>query len=137
MFDRHHHHLHVAHVTESVTKNVNVTEKRAPTDESVRLLREMEAAAKAAIIGTIRVTDTPVECVIHSMYSQHGASRLFRVVYSLNGAKRTVDYERSDTGRLDADREEIIVGLRDALAKDIASVLVSATLDKALRAVFP
>ena len=36
---------------------VNVTEKRAPTDESVRLLKEMEEAARNKVIETIVVAD--------------------------------------------------------------------------------
>jgi hypothetical protein len=33
-----------------ITKNVTVAEKRAPTDESVRLLYEMEQAAEKKIL---------------------------------------------------------------------------------------
>jgi len=44
------------------SKTVNVTEKRAPTDESVRLLRDMEEAAKRNIIKRISVDTTYIKC---------------------------------------------------------------------------
>lgn len=34
-----------------ISVNANITEKRAPTDESVRLLREMEASAEKSVIA--------------------------------------------------------------------------------------
>jgi hypothetical protein len=48
MFDSYH--LHNRNVTEQVTKNVSVTEKRAPTDESVKILTEMEDAVRARFL---------------------------------------------------------------------------------------
>ena len=41
---------------------VTVTEKRAPTDESVRLLKEMEEKAREKIIDSFTVNDTHFEC---------------------------------------------------------------------------
>ena len=42
-------------------KNVNVTEHRAPTDESIRILNEMEEKARKNIIGRIRLTDNLIQ----------------------------------------------------------------------------
>ena len=47
--------------TEYVTRNVNVTEHRAPTDESVKLLREMEAKAEAEVIKAVAVGNQSFE----------------------------------------------------------------------------
>lgn len=101
------------------TRKVEVTEKRAPTDESVRLLREMEAAVTARIVDAVRVTGTPVECVVHKQEDFLNQRTSYRVVYAMNGRKRTVDYAHDcfDT----ADPAE---GLTRALSNDIASTLI-------------
>lgn len=52
-------------MTDKVELIVNVTEKRAPTDESVRLLKEMEQAAQAKISQSVRVENSPIDCVIY------------------------------------------------------------------------
>ncbi len=126
-------------VTERVTENVNVTEKRAPTDESVRLLREMESSAKKAIIDSTRVTDTPVEFVIHYERDCLNDSDKFRIVYSLKGRKRVVDYVHESWRNSDKreQRTAAATGLRDALANDIATMLVSAGLDAAMKPKYP
>ena len=51
--------------TEYVDRHVTVTEKRAPTDESVKLLREMEAKAEAEVVKAVSVSNSTFECVIH------------------------------------------------------------------------
>jgi hypothetical protein len=85
-------------VTERVTENVNVnvTEKRAPTDESVRLLREMEDRAQARIVATTRVQDMGIDCVIHKMLDIANCETKYAVIYSLNGKKHRVDHVSND-----------------------------------------
>lgn len=66
MFNTYHSHQHhTDYVTKEVTKNVNVTEKRAPTDESVKLLNEFKLKAETEIIKSIVINDNLVNgCVI-------------------------------------------------------------------------
>ena len=47
--------------TTYVDRDVTVTENRAPTDESVKLLREMEEKARASILDQIVVEDNIVK----------------------------------------------------------------------------
>lgn len=123
MFDAHH--LHVRNVTESVTKRVEVTEKRAPTDESVRLLREMEAEAQKRIVATTRVADMGIECVVHQMEDCLNYQTNFLIVYSLNGNKHRVnfDYEHRSESRFER-MDNVVNGLADALAKSMAANLL-------------
>lgn len=79
---------HDHHHTETKT----IVEKRAPTDESVKLLREMEAAALAKIIDATRVGDTTFECVVHAQKDVVSDSDMYRVIFSLNGKRMTVDH---------------------------------------------
>lgn len=50
-------HYHSKMVTREVTKQVNIKEFRAPTDESLRLLSEMEQKVKERFISSIEVVD--------------------------------------------------------------------------------
>lgn len=116
MFDRHHHYARL----ESLTTNVH--EHKAPTDESVRLLREMEATARAAVERAVRVENSPIDCVIHVTQDSMSDRTDWRCIYKLNGERRTVDYVHNRMG-LD-DPMAPVHGLVNALAKDIAARLV-------------
>lgn len=103
--------------------NVNVTEKRAPTDESVRLLKEMEKAAREKVLDTIVVADTSFECKIHKMYDGMNDQDVYGVVYSLGGIKyktevRVNRYENPTP-------QEVVIQIRDSVAQDIANVLIA------------
>ncbi len=113
----------------SVNARVDVTEKRAPTDESVRLLREMEAAAREQIVATTVVRDTVFECVIYMHHDLAAYEDMYRIVYSLNGRKLTTDVR---VRRWDRPTEEQIVDtIREALGKDIAGQLLASAFHNA------
>jgi len=123
MFDRTQVYLHrgnqgPSHI--SVTK----TEKRAPTDESVRLLREMEDAAKGQVLAAVRVENTPVDGVLHVMRDQMSDLMRFSCVFKVNGKRLEARHEAN----LSASREDIAIGVRDAIAKVIANELTSSVL---------
>ena len=106
--------------TEYVTRTVH--EHRAPTDESVRLLREMEAKAKEQVIAAVHVGDTTFECVVHTMrYAEDGSTR-FLAIFSLNGKKMTAEYREHDW-RI-GPPQEAIGKLRDAMAAKIATEIL-------------
>lgn len=115
--------------TPDVHVHHNVTEKRAPTDESVRLLREMEQAAEKKVLETIRVANTVSECVVHVMRDDFSDTTKYRCIYKLSGARRTVNYEHV-RGR-NVERGAGLRGLCDAVAKDIAVQLVSGFITQA------
>lgn len=98
------------------TTTVNVTENKAPTAESVRLLREMEKAAQDQLVHVTSVKDTNISAIIHTHKSHLSDTQKFRVIYSFNGKKLTTDYECDDR----VNGNVFIHGLIDALAKDIA-----------------
>lgn len=111
--------------TEYVDRNVTVTEKRAPTDESVRLLKEMERAAEDKIIDSIRVSDTHFECVVQSSLDVASDAFVMRAIFKLNGrrleAEHTIQRCKASTqDRLDA----AFSGLRDEVAKVISSEIL-------------
>ena len=111
--------------------NATITEKRAPTEDSVRLLREFEQQAKSEIIKSIRVSDNTFDCVLHMMDDHLSCQKMFRVIYSLNGKKLTTDY-RCDMS-LDSGIDVMITGLIDALARDIALEILQEPITKAIK----
>lgn len=112
------HHTHTYH------------EHRAPTDQSVALLREMEKAALDKVIQAVRLENCGVDAVLHHMRDSLNDQRRFKIIYKINGERRVVDYDHTETGAFD-DREKMLMGLRDAFAKDIANVLTAAVLKAA------
>ena len=112
MFDR----TIVHQAPDHIRAEITVTEKRAPTDDSVRLLREMEAKAKAEVIKAVAINDNLFNGVIHTMFDALSYRTTVRLVYSMNGKKLTTDYHIDDSRSLD----DSIAGLIDAVARDIA-----------------
>ena len=113
-----------------IRAEINVTEKRAPTDESVRLLREMEAKAKAEVIKATAVNDNHFTGVIHTMFDALSQQTTVRLVYSLNGKKLTTDYHIDDSRSLD----DSIAGLIDVVARDIAIEILRKPISEAMKA---
>jgi hypothetical protein len=85
----------VEHVTEHVTEHVH--EHRAPTDASVKLLREMEDAARNSIANSVRVTNTEVgfDAVIHKRYDIVNDQTEYTVVFMLLGQREVVFHHES------------------------------------------
>lgn len=76
--------------TEFVTKEVH--EHRAPTDESVKILREMETAAQEKVLEAIRLENSAMDGVLHVMKQPLSGDYLFKFIFSINGKKMTTDY---------------------------------------------
>lgn len=83
MFDNYHISPRPQHVS------MSVEEKRAPTDDSVKLLREMEDAARAQVIQAIRLDGNDFKGVLHKQYDTAGDQDLWKVVFDLNGKRIT------------------------------------------------
>ena len=109
--------------TEYVTREVH--EHRAPTDDSVKLLREMEAKAQEQIIEAVHVGDTTFECVLHQCRQPLDDSRKWLAVFSLNGKKLTAEFEWRDW---QIKRQDAALGLLDAIAKTIANEVLTSAL---------
>jgi len=101
--------------------DVRVTEKRAPTDESVRLLKEMEDEARAKVIESVRVQNCGIEAVIHRYDDPLACETKFAIIYTLNGERRAV---RHTEDALNTSIEKTIDALWKALADDIAGRLL-------------
>jgi hypothetical protein len=102
--------------------NVTVTEKRAPTDESVKLLKEMEQAARNKVVETTIVKDTHFECKIHKSVDMHSLQDVYGVIYSLNGRKQTTEVRVDIHEKLDP--YQVAEHIRNMVAADISNHLL-------------
>lgn len=108
--------------TEYVTKNVNVTEKKAPTDESVRLLMEMEEKVLQRFLGKMIVNDNSINLELASFFD---ITRFDKIVYyrlTINGKQ----YQDKVDLRIPINGDSIdyiIQSVVDSIAKTIAIVL--------------
>ena len=64
--DQHHYHK-TQNITQRVIENVNVVEKRAPTDESMKLLKQMDAEVKKNILFQISIDDNTLNGTIFAI----------------------------------------------------------------------
>jgi len=115
---------------DTIRVNTTITEKRAPTDESVRLLREMEDKAKQEVIKAVEVKDNNFSAVLHHMHDYLSCCTKLRLIYSINGKKLTTDYSISDFKN---NPDEWIPELVDTVAKDIASHILRDPVTNALK----
>lgn len=72
--------------TEYVTKKV--IEKRAPTDESVRLLKEFEEAARDKIEKTYRLDFNGFKCLVQAYTDCMNQEEVHEIHYDFNGSKQ-------------------------------------------------
>lgn len=114
LFENHTHHL------ETHAHRVEVTENRAPTIESVKLLRELEAEARARIIDSVRVDDCPVDIVLHTDFSLERMSYAAAAIFSIGGQKQRVTVETPSCAR----PEELLELVLPAVAKSIAETIL-------------
>lgn len=77
---------------EFVTVNKTVKEYRAPTDESVKLLREMENKAKEQVIKAVAVVDNKFNCTIQVWQDSISDSIDVLVVFDLNNERLTAKH---------------------------------------------
>lgn len=119
------HHFH----NYNIKSNTYVEEKRAPTDESVRLLKEMEAEAKQKIVDSITVSNTEFECNVQSVIEPLNDETVYYVSYRMNGKKGFLKVPIKNWQR--PTDIEVMIKVRDELAKDIASNMIDQVLRSA------
>ncbi len=116
----------IHHTDASGPSHVTVQHQHAPTDESVRLLREMEAKAREQVVEAMRITSASVEAVVHRYDDPMDMKTHFKIHYKLNGVQREVKLWTEDRAKI----EEKLDDIWKRLAEDIAAVLVESMVRK-------
>ena len=91
MFDKH---------TYNSPSVIKVIEEKAPTDESIKLLREMEKEVEGKVLNAIRIEDNKLNAiVVESMLDVFGMDKVIHILFTLNGKryhlKETVDLKEA------------------------------------------
>ena len=121
MFDHTHVHQHSISSAVAVTKH----EHRAPTDESVKLLREMEAAARANILKSTPLEANGFKFVVHHVLSHVDWQHIFLLQYELNGKRREVRVTVNAEGTEQQVLERSVQEIHNQLAADLASHMLA------------
>jgi hypothetical protein len=111
MFDSYHISTRPQHVS------VDITEKRAPTDESVRLLRDMERAAEKRVTEAIRLDGNVFKGALHRQDDGLSDRTLWRAIFDLNSKRIDV--------RIDQARDEHMADFAPRMAREIGEVIAS------------
>ncbi len=118
-----------------VTAKTEVTEKRAPTDESVRLLREMERAAEDRLVMAMKCDATAFSFRAFIFFdpANNPFEKRLRVRFSLGDNEydidASIDVERAKT------KEEAIVLIRDLVAKQVANQILQGSFSDLVKAI--
>ena len=107
--------------TEQLTKNI--IEHRAPTDESVRLLRDMEGQAKAEILKAVRLDRNELKAVFHKKIDALTMDEIIVCMIDLNGKR--VQGEISLKGAMFGDELAKFCKIKEELASIIAKQILS------------
>jgi len=106
-------------VTESVVREVH--EHRAPTDESVKLLREMEASAKAEVSKSIHLKDNTFDAKIEIVEEPIFRQQVYRTLFKINGTRYETENFFDD---FDFDKGLAIEAVRKTMSDKIAKVIL-------------
>lgn len=105
-------------------KNVYVTEKRAPTDESARLIKELEEKAIEKIFHTASINN---ELNVAVVYINDIWRSKFIAKFNLNGHEYTVE-DHIDKKRVSASlsmgSHEVINAVAESLSRKIAKEII-------------
>ena len=111
-------------------EEINVTEKKAPTDESIRLLNEFQQKAFDNIVECVQLSNNELTDAKYWIYPDHYSfTQCARIRFKLNGKVKdfefTLPHERTDK----ADIQKIIMSkIYDEITKEIFSGFVDKTL---------
>jgi len=127
MFDA----IHVNRVFDSSLRAVTVTEKRAPTDESVRLLKEMEQKARDNIIASIELDSNLVKGRVFVMKEWLSGKNNFAVLMDINGKRVEIKVSTDEYDSVESQMQRIY----EEIGKRIAVEVMPAVFDEAKKAV--
>jgi len=110
--------------------SISVVHKRAPTDDSVRLLKEMEDAVIQNIVDSITVNNNEFNCKIYYMRDNLNMDNKYSIVYSLNGNKHVCNITiPQEMGHSNEIQQKQIKLIHSALAEDIASQILMSSVN--------
>lgn len=99
---------------------VDIVEKRAPTDESVKLLREMEEKITANIISMSKIEDNIFNIKWYILSDQYSWEDTCKCIFTLNG--KEYDFKFLLPSKY-TDTSQIIPKIREMILEKLTNVL--------------
>lgn len=120
MFDTH---IHRKESPYPQSIHVKSEEHRAPTDDSVRLLQEMQDKARDSIVLAMRTESNGFKCLTH-VFTDHSRNvMVMRLRFWLNEIEHDKEIELPNSFAA-ANRTAWLLLIRDEIAKAIAGTIV-------------
>ena len=108
----------------SYPQKITVTENKAPTDDSVKLLREMERKAEDNMLDSVIINDNILNGVsVMSVFNVFGG-RAVHIRFKLNGKDYHVKEVIDDLNLVMLSRGELYKMLYEAAAKEISREII-------------
>lgn len=114
--------VHVQRVMPHYAQTVTKHEHRAPTDESIRILRELEQKARDNILLCVRSDSNNFKYTATVYSDDHQFTHRLRVQFALNGHPHDIDVELPD--KHSGDTKALVTRVRDLIAEKFANLLV-------------
>ena len=112
--------------------SVYVTEKRAPTDESVRLLKEMEKAAEDKIIKSLELASNTLNARVHVMKEYLSGKNQFAIIMDLNGKRYDIRVSTNEFDSIDEQVQQIYQSIGNQIAQIIMPDVFSTAMKERL-----
>ena len=107
--------------TEYVTRTVN--EYRAPTDESVRLLREMEQKARDEVFASVRLDSNEFKAMFHWYQDALSAEKRVMIQFDLNGRRYQVPVSLKSWESTKQQKDTLVKTLAHEIAVQVLSTM--------------
>lgn len=117
-------HIHTSPRSIHISQHSEVTEHRAPTDESVRLLREMEDAARKKVIDAIPLGNTDLDMKLLVEEDHSAMDVKFTLLMKINGQRRQCPLALPEASRW-MSKDERIAEIKKAAADALAVVFLT------------
>ena len=118
----------------TLNANVRVTEQKAPTDESIKLLNEFQEKARENIIDSIHIKNNVFEAValfFQNEFPQRGFKMMIK--FKLNGTEYKEKFDIDDMEYYEATKQDAIKGryhlFLNKLALRVSSIMLQSVLD--------
>lgn len=108
------------HPTQHIPTTVNVNEKKAPTDESIRILSEMEKAAENKLVSITRLKDNLFDATWHVFDEPASCSTKIICRFSMNG--QTNQFTVTLEGPRYMSGEEIVKKVHETITAELGKI---------------
>lgn len=115
-------------VAQHSSSSVSITEKRAPTDESVRLLREMEETALNNVLKVLDIQDNIVSGRLIIFHSIESFNKRYKCLFKINEKDFSIDGELPYN--VEGTDGEYIQKFYDVISKQLAKFLLENSMEE-------